>query len=107
MKIGIIGAGAIGGLMAYRLAAAGHKVSCVARGATLAALRRRGIGLVDGQASGPAVAEASFQAVRASDESAELGPRTWSSSRSRRLPWRQWPPALGPSLAPRRPSSPR
>jgi 2-dehydropantoate 2-reductase len=39
MKIGIIGAGAIGGWIAARLALAGNAVSVLARGETLAALR--------------------------------------------------------------------
>jgi len=39
MKIGIIGAGAIGGWVAGRLALAGNSVSVLARGETLAALR--------------------------------------------------------------------
>ena len=43
MKICIIGAGAIGGLMAAWLARAGHEVSVVARGATLEAIRRDGL----------------------------------------------------------------
>src|SRR5688572_27274431 len=39
MKIGIIGAGAIGGWVAARLALARHTVSVLARGETLEALR--------------------------------------------------------------------
>ncbi|VVE53175.1 2-dehydropantoate 2-reductase [Pandoraea terrigena] len=43
MKVTIIGAGAIGGLLGMRLAAAGEaQVSALARGATLAALREHG-----------------------------------------------------------------
>lgn len=43
MKVTIIGAGAIGGLLGLRLAAAGEaQVSALARGATLAALREHG-----------------------------------------------------------------
>jgi len=38
MRIGIVGAGAIGGWLGVKLAAAGHDVSVLARGATLAAL---------------------------------------------------------------------
>ena len=67
MRIGILGAGAIGGLMAYRLAAAGHEVSCVARGATLAALRSRGIGLAR-EGAAP-----EYIRVRAAEDGAELG----------------------------------
>ena len=43
MNIGIIGVGAIGGWLAARLALAGHRVTCVVRGETLAPL---GSGLV-------------------------------------------------------------
>jgi 2-dehydropantoate 2-reductase len=45
MKIAVVGLGAVGGLMAARLAAAGHQVSALARGATLAALRDHGLRL--------------------------------------------------------------
>lgn len=38
MRIGIVGAGAIGGWLGVRLAAAGHRVGVIARGETLAAL---------------------------------------------------------------------
>ena len=41
MKICIYGAGAVGGLIAGRLAQAGHEVSVVARGAHLMAIRER------------------------------------------------------------------
>ena len=46
MKIGIVGAGAIGGWVAARLAAAGEEVSILARGATAEALQA-GVELVD------------------------------------------------------------
>jgi 2-dehydropantoate 2-reductase len=45
MKICIVGAGAIGGLLGARLARAGHEVSFVARGAHLAAMRADGLTL--------------------------------------------------------------
>ena len=45
MKVCVAGLGAIGGLFAARLAAAGHVVSALARGATLNAVRERGLGL--------------------------------------------------------------
>lgn len=47
MKICIVGLGAIGGLFAARLARAGFKVSAVARGGTLEAVRRNGLALVE------------------------------------------------------------
>ena len=48
MKIAVVGLGAVGGLMAARLAAAGHEVSALARGATLAAVRTQGLRLAQG-----------------------------------------------------------
>lgn len=45
MKICIVGAGAIGGLLGARLAQAGHEVSFIARGAHLAAMRAGGLRL--------------------------------------------------------------
>jgi len=43
LKICVIGAGAIGGLLAAKLAQSGEEVSVVARGAHLAAIRERGL----------------------------------------------------------------
>ena len=42
-KVAVVGAGAIGGWIGQRLAAAGCDVSVVARGATLAAVQTRGL----------------------------------------------------------------
>jgi 2-dehydropantoate 2-reductase len=47
MKIAVIGAGAIGGLVGARLALAGEEVSFMVRGANLDAIRARGIRLVE------------------------------------------------------------
>ena len=67
MKVCIIGAGAIGGFIGTRLAVAGRaQVSTLARGATLAALRRHGWRM--NTATGPVLAPA-----RASEGAAELG----------------------------------
>lgn len=52
MKITVVGLGAVGGLMAARLANAGHAVSGLARGATLAAIRRHGVRLDAGGENG-------------------------------------------------------
>jgi 2-dehydropantoate 2-reductase len=41
MRICIVGAGAIGGMLAVRLAESGCEVSAVARGAQLAAIREK------------------------------------------------------------------
>ncbi|GAB1343010.1 2-dehydropantoate 2-reductase [Gemmatimonas sp.] len=43
MRIAVVGAGAVGGVFGARLAAAGHDVTFIARGATLAALRNTGL----------------------------------------------------------------
>jgi 2-dehydropantoate 2-reductase len=49
MKICVFGAGAVGGHIAAKLAARGHDVSVVARGAHLEAMRDKGITLVHGK----------------------------------------------------------
>ncbi|BBB59024.1 2-dehydropantoate 2-reductase [Undibacterium sp. KW1] len=46
MKIAVVGAGAIGGYLAVKLAQAGHKVSVVIRGANLQAVRENGMKLI-------------------------------------------------------------
>jgi 2-dehydropantoate 2-reductase len=67
MKICVIGAGAIGGFIGTRLAAAGgNEVSAVARGATLAALRQHGWRLRQGGALLQAPA-------RAAEHASDLG----------------------------------
>lgn len=48
MKICVVGAGAIGGLMGARLAQSGCEVSLIARGPHLAAIRRHGLRLIEG-----------------------------------------------------------
>ncbi len=65
-RICIFGAGAVGGHLAARFAAAGHEVSAVARGANLAALRAGGIALREG-------ARTYSGRLRASDRAADLG----------------------------------
>ena len=47
MKICVVGAGAIGGFIAVRLAHAGHEVSVVARGPHLEAIRAKGLRLLE------------------------------------------------------------
>jgi len=66
MKVCIYGAGAIGGFLGARLAAHGHAVSAVARGATLAALNAHGMRLRSGDAQ-------IAPRVGASADPAELG----------------------------------
>jgi len=48
MRICVFGAGAVGGHLAAKLAASGHDVSVVARGAHLLAMQRNGVKLVHG-----------------------------------------------------------
>src|SRR5262245_50686101 len=69
-RICIFGAGAVGGHLAAKLAAAGHDVSAVARGANLAGIRARGLSLrtkIDGEDRTIA------GRVRASERAADLG----------------------------------
>jgi len=51
MKIAIVGVGAIGGFVGMRLALAGEDVTFIARGATLEALRSRGLRLISADGS--------------------------------------------------------
>ena len=67
MRIAVFGAGAIGGHLAAKLAAAGRvELSLVARGEHLAALRERGLRLIEGDTD-------NTYPVKASDDAAELG----------------------------------
>jgi 2-dehydropantoate 2-reductase len=66
VKICVYGAGAVGGHFAAQLAAAGHEVSVVARGAHLEAIRRNGITLVKGE-------RRIVGKVRATDRAADIG----------------------------------
>ena len=66
MKVCVVGAGAIGGLIASGLARAGHDVCLVARGAHLEALCARGLTLLSG-------AKREVFRLRASDDPADLG----------------------------------
>ena len=69
MKVCVVGAGAIGGFMAVRLDQAGHTVSVVARGPHLAAIKDRGLKLIqDGQTS-------TANNLFATDRMVECGPQ--------------------------------
>jgi 2-dehydropantoate 2-reductase len=68
MKVCIYGVGAIGGLVGARLAAAGNEVGAIARGATLAALRERGVVLRSGT-------ETVRAPLAATDDPRSLGPQ--------------------------------
>jgi 2-dehydropantoate 2-reductase len=69
-RICVFGAGAIGGHLAAKLAAAGHDVSVVARGANLAAIRKNGVALREGTS---ADARTIAGRVQASDRCSDLG----------------------------------
>jgi len=66
MRICVYGAGAIGGLLGAKLAAAGQEVSLVARGPHLAAIKERGLELREG-------GNATITRPRATQDPAELG----------------------------------
>jgi 2-dehydropantoate 2-reductase len=66
MRICVFGAGAVGGHLAAKLAASGHDVSVVARGAHLEAMRDKGITLIHGK-------DTVCGRVRAAAHSDELG----------------------------------
>jgi 2-dehydropantoate 2-reductase len=68
MKIAIIGAGAIGGLVGTRLALAGEDVTFIVRGANLAAIRAQGMTLVQHDGSRQVTRD-----VRATDDYAAAG----------------------------------
>ncbi len=69
MKVCVVGAGAIGGYMAVRIAEAGHDVSVIARGPHLAAIRTHGLKLVE------ADQELVATNLTATDNICELGPQ--------------------------------
>jgi 2-dehydropantoate 2-reductase len=68
MRVCIFGAGAVGSHFAVRLAQAGHDVSCVMRGAHLAAVKAKGLTLRAGH-------KETHAKVSASDDPAALGPQ--------------------------------
>lgn len=70
MKIAIYGAGAIGGLLGYHLAGAGAEVTLIARGPHLAAMREKGLTLIDGDAR-------NSRPVKAVQDPAEAGPQDY------------------------------
>jgi len=68
MKICVVGAGAIGGLVGGRMARAGHEVTLIARGAHLKKIREQGLRLID-----PEGACSVAQVAYATDSLAEAG----------------------------------
>jgi len=67
MRICVYGAGAVGGHFAAQLAASGHEVSVVARGAHLEAIRRNGLTLLKDE-------QRIVGKVRAAEDPKDLGP---------------------------------
>ncbi|HEX6703610.1 MAG TPA: 2-dehydropantoate 2-reductase [Albitalea sp.] len=69
MKVAVVGAGAIGGLVGARLALAGEAVTFIARGANLKAIREHGIRLIemDGREQ--------LAPAHATDDCAQAGPQ--------------------------------
>lgn len=67
MKVCVVGAGAIGGYLAVRLAHAGHEVSAIARGPHLAAIKAQGLTLVEAEQ------ELVAANIQATDRIADLG----------------------------------
>lgn len=70
MKIAVIGAGAIGGLVGARLALAGEDVTFLVRGANLEAIRNRGIRLIEADGRLKMAVQ-----VQATDDYAAAGPQ--------------------------------
>ena len=71
MKVCVVGAGAIGGVLAFRLATAGHDVSVIARGAHRTAIASRGLTLVDHQDD----QRTATQPMQAVEDPTSLGPQ--------------------------------
>lgn len=72
VRITVIGAGSVGGVLAFRLARAGHDVSVIARGKHLDAIRERGLTLIDGLDSANGLDRSETIAIQASDDPAML-----------------------------------
>jgi 2-dehydropantoate 2-reductase len=71
MKICVVGAGAIGGLLAAKLAHAGEDVAVIARGPHLAAIRANGLNLIE--ADGQGASKEIVAKVAATDKITEAG----------------------------------
>jgi 2-dehydropantoate 2-reductase len=70
MKIAVIGAGAIGGLVGAKLALAGEDVTFIVRGANLETIRRDGFKLIDAEGN-----EQVARNVKATNDYASAGPQ--------------------------------
>lgn len=92
MKIGIVGAGAIGGWLGIKLAAAGHDISVLARGKTLEALQARSWKLIEDQRTISAP-------VLASESPLAIGPQDIVIMAVKAPSLRQIAPRLAPMVA--------
>ncbi len=90
MRFAVVGAGAVGGIFGARLAVAGHDVTFLARGATLATLRRTGLFVESVHG------DVRLSPVQATDDPASIGPVdvVLVAVKATQLP------AVAPSLAP-------
>jgi 2-dehydropantoate 2-reductase len=95
VKVAIVGAGAIGGLVGAKLALAGEDVTFIARGPGLQALRARGMKLVAADGT-----EQLAGGVRATDDPADAGPQdlVLVAVKAHQLP--EIAPRLGPLYGP-------
>ncbi|MCX7892516.1 MAG: 2-dehydropantoate 2-reductase [Burkholderiales bacterium] len=93
MNVCIYGAGAVGGFIGARLAHAGHPVAAVARGATLAALRRHGLRLAQG-------GQTIVAPVRAEEDPARIGPQALVVIAVKAPSLAEIAPRVAPLLAP-------
>ena len=93
MRICIVGAGAIGGLLAARLAKAGHDVSAIARGPHLQAIQSQGLTL-------KSAGETFTVPIRAAADPADLTPQDFVILAVKAPALPAMAPTLGPLLGP-------
>ena len=70
MKICIVGAGAIGGMLGVKLALSGHEVTLILRGANLEAVKQNGLMLIEENGN-----ELLAKPVKATSSIREAGPQ--------------------------------
>ena len=76
MKICIVGAGAIGGMLGVKLARSGHEITLILRGANLAAVQQNGLLLIEENGN-----ELLAKPIRATSSILENGAQPSSPSR--------------------------
>ncbi len=92
-SIAVVGAGAIGGAVAYSLAAAGFAPKLIARGDILAAIRRDGLRVEKWNGGGVA-------RIEATDDPAALGPQDLVIGTMKAQDWPAGLPAITPLIGP-------